>query len=297
MALRDQPYLPLYVQDFLTDEKLSECSAESTGVYIRLMCLMHKSETYGTILLKQKDKQNSKQNDKQILDFAIKLARQMPYDTDTIERALTELLEEKVIGVEGDVLYQKRMVHDGKLSNTRASAGSKGGKKKANQNFASEFATGFASDFAIAKSVANTEYENENEIDNESVGDIGNLPDKKEPTSRVREDRKAEIKKIWDSYDFSPELSKAVKGWGKYKSEKGQGYKPEGLKTLLSTIRNRAAEYGEAAVISVIAESMSSNYQGIMWDKIKNSPAGKGKAETSKKSFTEIIAARNGGGT
>ena len=43
MALRDQPYLPLYVQDFLTDEKLAECSAMATGVYIRLMCIMHKS--------------------------------------------------------------------------------------------------------------------------------------------------------------------------------------------------------------------------------------------------------------
>ena len=44
MALRDQPYIPLYVQDFMTDEKLSECSAESTGVYIRVMCIMHKSQ-------------------------------------------------------------------------------------------------------------------------------------------------------------------------------------------------------------------------------------------------------------
>jgi uncharacterized protein YdaU (DUF1376 family) len=61
MALRNQPYIPLYVQDFLTDEKLIECSAQSTGVYIRLMCIMHKSEDYGKILLKQKDKQSDKQ--------------------------------------------------------------------------------------------------------------------------------------------------------------------------------------------------------------------------------------------
>ena len=26
MALRNQPYIPLYVQDYLTDEKLSMCS-------------------------------------------------------------------------------------------------------------------------------------------------------------------------------------------------------------------------------------------------------------------------------
>ncbi len=58
MALRNQPYFPLYVQDFLTDEKLAECSAESTGVYIRLMCILHKSEEYGCILLKTKRQAN-----------------------------------------------------------------------------------------------------------------------------------------------------------------------------------------------------------------------------------------------
>ena len=46
MSLRNQPYIPLYVQDFMTDERLNECSAAANGVYIRLMCLMHKSEEY-----------------------------------------------------------------------------------------------------------------------------------------------------------------------------------------------------------------------------------------------------------
>ena len=71
MALRDQPYLPLYVQDFLTDEKLIECSASATGVYIRVMCIMHKSDPYGMILLKQKDKQTSST----IQNFALKLIK------------------------------------------------------------------------------------------------------------------------------------------------------------------------------------------------------------------------------
>ena len=118
MALRNQPYLPLYVQDFLSDEKLNECSAESTGVYIRLMCLLHKSETYGSILLRQKDKQN----ENKITDFAVKLSRQMPYTVDVIKRSLEELLEENVIQLNGDSLSQRRMVKDGKLSDIRASA-------------------------------------------------------------------------------------------------------------------------------------------------------------------------------
>lgn len=166
MALRDQPYLPLYVQDFLTDEKLADCSAQSTGVYIRLMCLMHKSAQYGCILLKQKDKQN----ESKILNFAVKMSRQMPYTVDVIAAALEELLDENVIQIEGDVLSQKRMVQDAKISDTRASAGKKR-KKAEKKSTDDDFASDFASDFAIAKTQANAEneieYENETENEDE----------------------------------------------------------------------------------------------------------------------------------
>ena len=156
MALRDQPYLPLYVQDFLTDEKLSECSAQSTGVYIRIMCIMHKSEQYGNILLKQKHKQT----DKQILNFALLLAKHFPYSVDVIESSLTELIEEGVLIMQGDLLIQKRMVKDNELSIKRAESGKKGGIKS----------LGKEQDFAQAKFQANTE----NEIDIENDIDIKN---------------------------------------------------------------------------------------------------------------------------
>jgi len=159
MALRDQPYLPLYVQDFLTDEKLNECSAESTGVYIKLMCLMHKTEEYGVVLLKQKDSKS----DSKIKNFAIKLVKQLPYTEEVIERALTELTEEGVLHIDGNSLYQKRMVKDNELSIKRASAGKKGGEIKAEKE--KQFAEGFA----IAKTLANSENENEVVIENEDI--------------------------------------------------------------------------------------------------------------------------------
>lgn len=159
MALRDQPYIPLYVQDFMTDEKLSECSAESTGVYIRVMCIMHKSQEYGTVSLKQKDKQNSSN----IKNFAIKLHRLMPYSVDVIERSLTELVDEEVLTIEGDVLMQRRMVKDGKLSQIRANAGSKGGKATRGKTVAGSFAQAKEQ----AKEQANPEYEYEYEIEDE----------------------------------------------------------------------------------------------------------------------------------
>lgn len=129
MALRDQPYLPLYVQDFLTDEKLSECSAESTGVYIRLMCIMHKTQPYGTIILKERDKSM----DSPVENFALKLTKHMPYDFGTIARAITELAAEGVITIDGDALYQKRMVRDSQLSDKRSNSGKKGAEKTNHQ--------------------------------------------------------------------------------------------------------------------------------------------------------------------
>jgi uncharacterized protein YdaU (DUF1376 family) len=145
MARRNQPYLPLYVQDFLTDEKLNECSASATGVYIRLMCIMHKSEKYGAILLKQK----YKQSDEQILNFAHMVAKQLPYDLEIVLSGLKELIVENVIKIDGDCLYQKRMINDSILSDKRAKSGKKGGEI-------------FASNFARAKNRANTENEIEN---------------------------------------------------------------------------------------------------------------------------------------
>lgn len=125
MSLRNSPYLPLYVQDFLTDEKLVDCSASANGVYIRLMCILHKSEPYGKILLKQK----YKQNESMCLNFASMLLRQMPYSMSEIHDGLEELLDNKIIEIEGDYLLQKRMVKDGELSEKRAAAGKKGGEK------------------------------------------------------------------------------------------------------------------------------------------------------------------------
>jgi len=161
MALRDQPYLPLYVQDFLTDEKLNECSAEANGVYIRIMCIMHKSEEYGTILLKQ----NDKQSDKPLENFAEKLTKHLPYPTRVILKALEELTSEKVLSITGDKMIQKRMVADNEISIKRAESGRKGG-------IITQFAKANAKANAKAKIKASAENENENENEDDNVNVI-----------------------------------------------------------------------------------------------------------------------------
>lgn len=128
MALRDQPYLPLYIQDYLTDEKLACCSFATQGVYIRIMLCLHKSEAYGGILYMQ----NPKQNLSMLEFFAFVLSRQTGVDIQTMKESIDELLFYKVLRI-GEVegvpfLFQKRMVEDFKLSEVRSKAARSGGK-------------------------------------------------------------------------------------------------------------------------------------------------------------------------
>ena len=168
MALRDQPYLPLYVQDFLTDEKLAECSAESQGVYIRLMCLMHKSKEYGKILLRQKERQS----ERQVSDFAEKLSMHMPFKVPVIESALDELLDKEVVYIDGNALCQKRMIKDAELSEKRSKSGKKGAESS-NQRFKEK--KEFAAAKRTAKPAANAENEDEDEYESDSNNPLGKV--------------------------------------------------------------------------------------------------------------------------
>lgn len=198
MALRDQPYIPLYVMDFATDEKLANCSAESTGVYIRLMCILHKMEEYGVIVLKQKEKQN----ENNIHNFAYKLVRQMPYDVACIERSLRELIEEGVITLEGDRLYQKRMVKDGEISRKRAEAGAKGGKSTKGSNSEDD------KDKQKPKQ-SSSKTSNKNEASSENEVEIGNEDNSKVNLIAER------FTLFWKAYPRKASKGTAEKAWKK----------------------------------------------------------------------------------
>lgn len=179
MPLNNQPYLPLYVDDWMNNNKLKLCSPGSHGLMISIMCLMHKEEEYGKILLKQK----FKQTDKQILNFASQIAKQTSFDLLDVELYLTELITEKVLFFEDDYLICNRMVKMANISNIRAGVGKQGGKqtqlkaKKIKEN---------KQNFAKAKVQANTVIVNVNEnvIDNDNIKD--NKCEKKERKKRTK---------------------------------------------------------------------------------------------------------------
>lgn len=132
MALRDNPYIMLDVNDFMNDEKLRECSAASVGIYIRLLCVLHKSDTYGALLYQQKDLQKAKicgyKNPNKIQIFVTMLSRQLPETREEIEAALIELSEEGVIKITENRLEQKRMIRDAEISEKRQQARAQRGK-------------------------------------------------------------------------------------------------------------------------------------------------------------------------
>jgi len=122
MALRDWPYLPLYVKDFVSDEKLVRCCASTIGVYIWLMCYMHKSDKYGVFAIRERDRVS----DDILDDFARVFSSFSPFSQGTVQGAFQELIDENIVFIKRNWLCQKRMMKDGELSDTRSKSGKAG---------------------------------------------------------------------------------------------------------------------------------------------------------------------------
>lgn len=289
MARKDKPYLPLYIQDFMTDEKLMECSASATGVYIRIMCVMHKSIKYGTILLKQKDKQKLKQ----IENFALKLDKHLPYDLSVIISGIEELVDEGCLTIDGDYLIQKRMLEDGELSEVRSKSGSNGGKKTQNKNNKNK-------KFAQAKTKANSDIDIDIESDTEDVNEF--------EEEGVGEDLKAQKKNsnnmssIKDTEGIplpfkSPEFALIWKEWLQHRKEaRIKNYTPTGLRRLFKWISETSAG-DEGVAIQIIEQSLTKGWQGLFELKtlpnaanFTNTSAGNKEGSVSK---ARIQAAKN----
>lgn len=73
---------------------------------------------------------------------------------------------------------------------------------------------------------------------------------------------------IVSEFAISDYLLESVQDWIAYKGERNFKYKERGLRTLLKTVSEKSTQYGDTAVSTAINESISSGYQGIVWEKI-----------------------------
>ena len=65
-------------------------------------------------------------------------------------------------------------------------------------------------------------------------------------------------------------LYEKLKEWFKYKTERKEPYKEQGMKALLRQVENNAMKYGDEAVCQLIDDSMSNGWKGIIFDRLKN---------------------------
>ena len=68
---------------------------------------------------------------------------------------------------------------------------------------------------------------------------------------------------------LDPRLAEAVRDWLRYKTERRQAYKPQGLRALLTRVRQKAVTYDPEAVAELIYDCMANGYQGITWDRMR----------------------------
>ena len=111
----------------------------------------------------------------------------------------------------------------------------------------------------VQKSNKEKELEKELEKENKKGG-------KRETTQSIFE-------RLLPEYTISDVMADKLREWFKYKTERKDGYKEQGMKSLLKQVANKVSVYGDTAVCNLIDECMSNGWKGIIWDKLQSSSA------------------------
>ena len=110
---------------------------------------------------------------------------------------------------------------------------------------------------------------NREEIREEEIREEENRDDKQS----VKETTHTLFKRLAQDYIFwmdrHAELTAKVEEWIKYKMERKESYKEQGMKSLLRQIENNALTYGDQAVCDLIDDSMANGWKGIIFDRLK----------------------------
>ena len=108
--------------------------------------------------------------------------------------------------------------------------------------------------------------------------DIPELPDgqPEEGTGKKKNQKNESSIQIFDrllpEYAFHDCIESKMREWLKYKMERKESYKEQGLKSLMTQVAKKTAEHGESAICNLIDECMANNWKGIIWDRLKQKP-------------------------
>ena len=119
--------------------------------------------------------------------------------------------------------------------------------------------------------------------DSNVIGNVtiteGNATDKEEDIEEdnknksVKENSHTLFNRLLPEYQLSDLLQSKMAEWVKYKVERKEPYKEQGMKSLLRQVENKAQEYGDVAVFDLIDECMASGWKGIIFDRLKTKTA------------------------
>ena len=111
------------------------------------------------------------------------------------------------------------------------------------------------------------ERENKNEIKASSEKLLGQEVKKDLEEEKPKKETQIQIfRRLADNYCLSEPVKEQMEIWFKYKTERKEAYKEQGMKSLLKQVEKRTAKYGDKSVIDLIETCMSSNWKGIIWD-------------------------------
>ena len=96
--------------------------------------------------------------------------------------------------------------------------------------------------------------------------------DIEEEKESKRETTHTLFKRLLPDYVLPSSVQAKMAEWIKYKTERKEPYKEQGMKSLLRQVENNVQTYGEWAVCDLIDECMASNWKGIIFDRLKQKP-------------------------
>lgn len=124
MKRKKLPYLALFIDDWMASAKVRKCSETTRGVYIDILCVLHKEKRRGSYSLHNQELKpmNSRSKTQLALAKPAEIQR-LPYFAEflvkrtgssksVILKALQELYHREILVVEGDTLIQPRMYRD-----------------------------------------------------------------------------------------------------------------------------------------------------------------------------------------
>ena len=109
----------------------------------------------------------------------------------------------------------------------------------------------------------------------------------------VRETTHALFKRLAPDYIFCmeshAELTAKMEEWIKYKIERKESYKEQGMKSLLRQVENNALTYGDQAVCELIDDSMANGWKGIIFDRLKQKAPARNSQSRSSNPFLDML--------